>query len=235
MSRAESEELRARESVLLRRIPDLKRARAAAELEEDQRLAEGESDRLQAEAVGVLPGEGGATTLAPAKAERHDFDGEIAGLEARADEIGKRIGVVAVADAPLVLEDLANATDLVREKAAVLGEAAIPLFLDVLAALGPRDEALAAVAAVERDFRGPPKVVAAQRSAVKRYERDLLAAATQPEIVGLLVVQVLQWARRGSTPLEPTWREQDVPLLPGSVMMGAPVIGGVVSGGPLPL
>jgi len=235
MSSAEREKLHAEETALRQRVATLNRGRVAAEREEDRQAAERERARLQAEAVGVLPGSGGVATLAPAKVERHDFDAEIADLDAECEEISKQIGETAVADAPIVLEDFANATETARGTFTALGEPVVQLFIDALAALEKREEAEAAVNAVKRDFRGPPKVVAAQRSAMKRYERDLLADATQAEVIGLYIYQTLQWARRGSSPLEKTWRENDISLLGGSVLTHAPAIGGVVAGGRLPL
>lgn len=235
MSTGEREKLRAEESVLLQRVATLNRGKAAAELEEDSRAAEREGARLQAEAARPLPSGGGVATLAPVEVKRHDFDGEIAELKAQADDLGVQIGEGAVADAPPLLEDLAKKTEAARATHAALGETAIPLFIAVLAADRLRAESLAAVAAVLRDFRGNPKAVFAQKEAVKRYCRDLLDGASQAEICGLFVYQLLTWSRRGGSALGPTWEKHNISALEGSVRTHQPAIGGVVAGGSLPL
>ena len=91
--------------------------------------------------------------------ERRDFDAEIAELEIERKEIGAQIGARAVATAPDLLKNLATKTEAARATRDALGKAAIPLFIAVLAADEKREEALAAVQAVQRDFRGDRRAV----------------------------------------------------------------------------
>ena len=188
--------------------------------------AEAELAARDAAAALVIPGSGAQAAVAEKTARLTAIETNITNLdraereaEARLEAAEEEQRKAVIAEVPGAMEDVGNATEVVRVALADLGEASLELYIRAAAALEKRREALVVVQGLERDLGGDARTVSAQRGNIKRWLRGLLKDASPEEACGYLAHALLTWTRRGSTPLEAAWRERGLPILPGSVLM----------------
>lgn len=198
---------------------ELKRLRARKERAQEE-----------AEAEAFLPGRehSEGAVAARTRSEVEELDGRIEEAETRIERLKAEKNALreeqkeaAQALARALVRPVVDAEERRREVLARIGSAVLPAYLEYLEAVQDRDEALL-------EFRravGTAAATSTQRRALDRHLQQQVGGEVPPEVLlGLLLADVLSWARRVNRgPLPELLEREGIRLLGGSPRHQPPV------------
>ena len=195
---------------------------------QDLRHKAGEAAR-ESEAFSLLPESHRPASDADQPTRIADLDAELvrlAQLETQAElaknESAARKQVEVKRQFPVKIKAVQEANADMRRHLAAMGEAALEPYLQFVRARVLLVEADAALNELQAELGGDRRAKNRQQAEVRSLIDAGLADATDQEITGQSVVNMIDWTRLGSSPLEDFWTEQGLPTPPGSVMFGGP-------------